>query len=120
MTQFELFDFQDECKTKLQEIRQKPIILKIGKYECWVENESIHYSKWIKKQIDLTQYKSVTHGWEEVRYYKDGKFIFERYHYWEIEDQNGKIKRIKGDFPLYYWENKQITKEDFLDNSPKT
>lgn len=56
MTQFELFDFQDECKTKLQEIHQKPIILKIGKYECWVENENIHYSKWIKKQREFISY----------------------------------------------------------------
>ena len=120
MTQFELFDFQDECKAKLQEIRQKPIILKIGKYECWVENESIHYSKWTKKQIDLTQYKYVTHGWEEVRYCKDEKFVFETYHYWKLEDQNGEIKRIKGDFPLYCWENEQISREEFLDNSSKT
>ena len=118
MTQFELFEFQDECKDKLQEIRQKPIVLKWGKYECWVENNIIFYSKWSKKQIDLTQYKSITHGWEEAQYYKDGKFTFTQYHYWEVEEPNGNIKRIKGDFPLFYWDNEQISREKWLDNCP--
>lgn len=116
MTQFELFDFQDECKTKLQEIRQKPIILKIGKYECWVENESIHYSKWIKKQREFVSFDIIEPiQMCDIRGGIGNQFIFT----WEKQiiylDKNG------NEFTeLEYWDNEQITREEFLDNSPKT
>lgn len=55
MTQFEWFDFQDQHQEKLKEIRSKPIVLKLGKYECWVENEKIHYAKWVKKQREFVK-----------------------------------------------------------------
>lgn len=112
MTQFELFNFQDECKNKLQKIRQKPIILKWGKYECWTENETIHYSKWVKKQRDFIK---KTGG--NIKAYLFGgignqllgtltePIIYQDKEGHEFTD-------------LEYWDNEQITKEEFLDNSP--
>lgn len=114
MTQFELFDFQDEYKNKLQEIRQKPIILKWGKYECWVENEIVHYSKWVKKQREF-----IKKAGGEVKAYLFGgvgnQLIGKVTTPLIYTDKNG------NEFTeLEYWDNEQITKEDFLDNSPKT
>lgn len=112
MTQFELFDFQDECKNKLQKIHQDPIILKWGSYECWAENNKIHYSKWVKKQREFVSYYIVEpiqtyeiHGgignqllrtWKKQIIYRDK----EGHEFTELE----------------YWNNQEMSKKEWLND----
>lgn len=116
MTQFEWFDFQDQHQAKIKEIQSKPIVLKLGKYECWVENESIHYSKWVKKQRDFISYDII----EPIQTYEihggiGNKLICTWKKQIIYRDKNG------NEFTeLEYWDNEKITKKEFLDNSTKT
>lgn len=115
MTQFELFEFQDDHNRKVQKIRQKPIILKWGKYECRIENGTIYYSKWVKKQRDFISYDII----EPIQTYEihggiGNKLICTWKKQIIYRDKNG------NEFTeLEYWDNEQITREEFLDNSPE-
>lgn len=111
---FNWLEFQLQHQARLQEIRQKPIALKWGQYECWVENGTIHYSKWVKKQREFVK---KTGG--DVQAYLFGgignQLIGKVTTPLIYTDKNG------NEFTeLEYWDNEQITREEFLDNSLKT
>ena len=111
MTQFEWFDFQDQHQAKLKEIRSKPIVLKLGKYECWVENGQIHYAKWIKKQRSIEEFVSIMSNIEDRTYYKDGKWISVYSNHLIFTDKNG--NRFRDD-ELEYWDKQELTKKEWL------
>lgn len=57
MTQIDTLELNKQNKDKIKEIRNCPITLKFGEYECEVKNENIKYLKWIKKQRNIVSYE---------------------------------------------------------------
>ena len=113
MTQFEWFDFQDQHQAKIREIRSKPIVLKLGKYECWVENEIVHYSKWVKKQREFVSY-DITDPIQtyEIRGDVGNQFLWT----WkkQIIYQDKEVHKFT---KLEYWDNQEMSRKEWLNDN---
>ena len=113
MTQFEWFDFQDQHQAKIREIRSKPIVLKLGKYECWVENEIVHYSKWVKKQREFVSY-DITDPIQtyEIRGDVGNQFLWTWKKQIIYQDKEGhKFTKLE------YWDNQEMSRKEWLNDN---
>lgn len=98
MTNEQLLEICEERESVLEKIKNTPICLKWGKFECRVENDKVYYSRWTKKKRDcivgVKDYAILNGGvgnqklvWELCHVYidKDGN-EFKDLEYWDRED----------------------------------
>lgn len=107
MTQIDILELNKQNKDKIKEIRDCPIILKFGKYECKVKKYNIEYFKWVKKKRDIVSYEvsNLTEcrgglGNNIIWIYKKEIIYYDKYGNSFTDPE--------------YWDNEKISKEEWL------
>ena len=66
MANEQFLEICEERESALEKIKNTPICLKWGKFECRVENDKVYYSRWVKKQreniVGIESYRTVEGG----------------------------------------------------------
>lgn len=50
MTNEQFLEICEERESALEKIKNMPICLRWGKFECRIENDKVYYRRWVKKE----------------------------------------------------------------------
>lgn len=108
MTNEQFLEICEDRESALEKIKNMPICLRWGKFECRIENGKVYYSRWVKKRrniVGIQNYKTVALVKSAAGNQKLVQFV----------DEDIYIDKDGNEFEdLEYWDSENISRAEWL------